>query len=316
MTVAELPPQGFAAALRAAGLIVRLGPFAVRLHITEPTLVAPLYDLFAHYELCPPEKTVVSFEVSILRERRAMDGFRAGFTCRLDGQLQGRSLSLPLALPILEWTINWGIGNHANHFLMIHAAVVERNGVALVMPGMPGSGKSTLCAYLVAHGWRLFSDEFALIAPETGQLVPMPRPISLKNRSIEIIQAVAPQLHFGPLIEGTLKGTVALVRPPVESILRQNETAPPRWIIFPKWREGAAAALEPLEPVALFKALISDAINYEMLGEQGFRSLRDLIERCGAYRLAFDRLDDALRLIEGLEPSALPEDRTSHATAG
>ena len=315
MKVADLSVGDFAAALRADGLIVRLGPFAVRLRITEPTLFAPLHDLFAHYDLCPPDQTVLSFEVSIRRERRPADGFRAGFACLLDGSLEGRSLSLPLALPTLEWTINWGIGNSAHQFLMLHSAVVERNGAALVMPGAPGSGKSTLCASLVARGWRLFSDEFALVVPDTGQLVPMPRPISLKNRSVEVIRAAAPQLHFGPLIEGTLKGAVAHLRPPLESILRQDETAPPRWVVFPKWREGAAAAaLEPLDRIAFFKGLTEDAINYEVLGEQGFRTLRDLVERCAAYRLSYDSLDDALRVIENLaEPAPLTERSSAHA---
>jgi predicted ATPase len=33
--------------------------------------------------------------------------------------------------------------------------VVERDGHALILPAMPGSGKSTLTAALVQRGWRL-----------------------------------------------------------------------------------------------------------------------------------------------------------------
>jgi hypothetical protein len=38
----------------------------------------------------------------------------------------------------------------------------RETGRAALLPAPPESGKSTLCAALVAHGWRLCSDEFAL----------------------------------------------------------------------------------------------------------------------------------------------------------
>ena len=84
---------------------------------------------------------------------------------------------------------------------MLHAAVVERNGSALFLPAMPGSGKSTLCAALTYRGWRLFSDEFGLIEPARGAVLPLPRAIPLKNRSIEVIRRFAPQ---GPFVNESL----------------------------------------------------------------------------------------------------------------
>ena len=71
----------------------------------------------------------------------------------------------------------------------MHAAVFERDSSAVVLPGPSGVGKSTLCAALVARGWRLLSDEVAMIRPQDGLLQPYPRPISLKNESIEMIAA-------------------------------------------------------------------------------------------------------------------------------
>ena len=73
-----------------------------------------------------------------------------------------------------------------DRYLIIHAAVVERNGFALLLPAPPGSGKSTLCAGLIHHGWRLLSDELALIDPETATLQAIPRPVSLKLSLIHI----------------------------------------------------------------------------------------------------------------------------------
>jgi HprK-related kinase A len=315
--VADLSRAEFAADLATDGLIVQLGPFAVRLRITEPTLIPPLHELFAYYPVCAPERTIVAFEISLRRERRAADLFRPGFACRLDGKLEARDLSLPLALPTLEWTINWGIGTTVGQFMMLHAAVVERNGAALVMPGAPGSGKSTLCAALVGRGWRLFSDEFALIVPQTGLLVAMPRPISLKNRSIDLIRAAAPHLRFGPRIHGTTKGSVAHLRPPPDSVLRAGEPAVPRWIVFPKWQKDAEAVLERLDDVTFFSNLTHDSINYDMMGELGFQTLARLVGGCAGYRLGFDSLEDGVRLVEGLGDRARLEERPSdHVPAG
>src|SRR3546814_969352 len=54
-------------------------------------------------------------------------------------------------------------------FLIIHAAALEKSGRAAILPGAPGSGKSTLTAYLVHNGWRLLSDELALISLQHGR---------------------------------------------------------------------------------------------------------------------------------------------------
>ncbi len=100
-------------------------------------------------------------------------------------------LPLPADLSgaLFEWSLNWCVGDHAHRWVAVHAAVVERNGRAIILSGVSGAGKSTLCAALVLAGWRLLSDEFALIDPHTGLLSPLPRPVSLKNASIGIIEA-------------------------------------------------------------------------------------------------------------------------------
>lgn len=87
------------------------------------------------------------------------------------------------AYAFLEWGMNWCVSVTANEYLKLHAAVVAKDGIVLLMPGLPGAGKSTLCAALALHGWRVLSDEHALVVPGTANIVPLPRPISLKNAS-------------------------------------------------------------------------------------------------------------------------------------
>jgi serine kinase of HPr protein (carbohydrate metabolism regulator) len=52
-------------------------------------------------------------------------------------------------------------------------------GKGVLLSAVSGSGKSTLSAELALNGWRLLSDELALIDSEV-KLVPLTRPVSLK----------------------------------------------------------------------------------------------------------------------------------------
>jgi HprK-related kinase A len=114
-------------------------------------------------------------------ELRRREDRRPQVLFRLDGVVPFRSLPLRHAVPIFEWGLNWCIVSRANNYLIIHAAAIEKGGHVAIMPGVPGSGKSTLTAGLVNRGWRLLSDEMALISLTDGSVTPLVRPISLEN---------------------------------------------------------------------------------------------------------------------------------------
>ena len=205
---------------------------------------------------------------------------------------------------LMEWGLNWCVSAHCHQYLIIHAAVVERASLALVLPAPPGSGKSTLCAGLVSRGWRLLSDELALIAPETGQIAPLARPISLKNASIGVIGRFAPEALIGPTVHDTLKGSVAHLRPPAESVRRQAEAAMPRWVVTPRYAPGEPARLRPLPKGRAFMQLADSAFNYEMHGRRGFDLLGKLIASCDCYEFTYADLDEAVGVFDDIVAAA------------
>ena len=220
------------------------------------------------------------------------------------------------ASPMLEWGMNWVIAQTAHQYLIIHAAAVERNGLALLFPAPPGAGKSTLCAGLVFRGWRLLSDEMALVRPETGDLVALARPISLKNESIDVLQRFAPDAVLGPRTEGSVKGTIALLRPPTASIDAIDKSARPRWIVFPKYQAGAPLELTPRSKAATFIELGNSAMNYNILGEIGFDTMADLIDRCDVADFVYSDLDEAVRYFTAIADTAMRQrDPRPFATA-
>jgi len=58
----------------------------------------------------------------------------------------------------------------------------------------------------VHRGWRLLSDELALVCPTAGRIQPLPRPIALKGASIQVIRDFAPHALIGPEHVNTRKG--------------------------------------------------------------------------------------------------------------
>ena len=201
---------------------------------------------------------------------------------------------------MLEWMMNWCVSNRAHSWLMLHGAVVEKNGCGIILPAPPGSGKSTLCAALVCRGWRLLSDELTLVRHADSILAPLPRPVSLKNASIDVIHAFAPDAVFGPLAYGTAKGTVGHLRAPKNSIQRANEYAAPLAIVFPRWEAGAATVLTPLPKARSFMRVADNAFNYMLLGEHGFQTLGKLTENCDGYEFVYSRLDEAMLTFDAM----------------
>jgi HprK-related kinase A len=205
----------------------------------------------------------------------------------------------------LEWGFNWFIFRSAHHRMVIHAGCLEREGVGLMLPALPGSGKSTLTAALAHAGWRLFSDELAIIEPTTGDLMPLARPVCLKGESLRIIREFAPHAVFGPVgFHREEKRSIAHVKPPADAVRRMEETAIPGLIVYPKYQPGSPTVIEPVSKAKSFIELAQSAFNYSTLREEGFRTLKQAITRCQSYRLTFSDLGEAVEQIHDLASSA------------
>lgn len=283
------------------GLKVQIGPFTIQIRIESALsrLSSLLFELWSDYPLVP-DAPICDFHL-YLKHR---PGYRFVMGSQIQFWVDGRMVLAPLPiaqhLPMLEWGLNWCTVRRANHLLMLHTAVVERNGRALILPAWPGHGKSTLCAALVHSGWRLFCDEFGLVRPEDGALLPLPRLIPLKNESIEVIRSFAPNAHIGPSFHGTRKGTIAHVRPPTESVERMHETARPGWFVFPRWVAGSPLRLEPMLKSEAFLMVATNAFNYEVLGQTSFELVGQMVNDCDCYSLIYSDLDEALKALDEL----------------
>ena len=205
-----------------------------------------------------------------------------------------------MAALMLEAGLNWCVGNFADQFIVIHSATLERNGRALLMPAPPGSGKSTLCAALVARGWRLLSDEFALVDRATGLLVPVPRPVALKQRSIDLIRAWDPDAFFGPSLVNNEGQTVAYVRPPAASVEESGRRCAAGLIVIPQYADGVEATVSPLTRARTVLHLADNSFNYNLHGRQGFERLADIADAAPCVTLRYSDLPSGIDIVNRL----------------
>jgi len=278
----------------AHGLHLRTGNFTTRLQSTIAEVADGIGLLYADYPVASPD-SFADFHLRLLRPSSLRRWVRPQVELHYNGRALFKPLPLDQAFAMFEWGLNWCVASRAHSHLIIHAAVVEKGGQAARLPAPPGSGKSTLCAALVGRGgWRLLSDELTMLRLATGQIVPLPRPVSLKNESIELIRGYVPDAVLSRPVTDTSKGTVAHMRAPRDSVAQAGQPASPAWVVFPRYQAGADTLLTPLQPAHAFMELAENSFNYSVLGVRGFDALGRLIDQCQGHRLAYSRLDEAL----------------------
>ena len=306
MKLLQLSPDALRQQLAEEGIWLRTGPFSLRVRSRIPSVAKGLADLYGQFEVRNSHQAFADFHVELNPPTNLRRWYRPQVNFSFDGELPFKPLPLDQAYPMLEWGLNWCVSMHAHHYLIIHAAVVEKHGLAAILPAPPGSGKSTLTAGLVLSGWRLLSDELTLIDRKTGLLHALPRPVSLKNQSIDVIRQFDPQAFINRASHDTAKGTVAHMRPPKESVRRQHEPTRPGWVIFPQWRAGAETQLTRRSKAETFMFLAQNAFNYSHLGADGFRVGTALIEKVECYNFTYSQLKEAVTAFDHLADNLPP----------
>lgn len=285
--------------MRSDGLRLRMGPFVFEIRSPLASIAENLGTLYADFPLAD-NNVFADFHVRVRLSSGLRRFFRTQSVFDVDGVMPFKPLPGKQAFALLEWGMNWCIYSHAHHYLIIHGAVLERDNRAILLPGASGSGKSTLCAGLMCRGWRLLSDELILIATETLDLHPLSRPVSLKNQSIDIMRAFAPDMVVTQPIPDTNKGTVAHMRPTSLSVAAMTTCSQARHVVFPCYRAGSPTRLTSVSRSEVFMRLVENAFNYSLLGKTGFVTLEAVVDRVDGFIAEYSSLDDVIRALDTL----------------
>lgn len=294
----ELPHDTLLDALKKDGLALRVGPYHYRIRSNLRDVSDGIRTLYGDFELAEPG-AFVDFSVA-LQAKNLWQRARAEAEFLFDEQSPFDAIPDGQAYAFLEWGMNWCVSLHTNEYLKLHAGVVAKNGNAIVFPGVPGAGKSTLCAALGLAGWRVLSDEHAMIPPGSTQVVPLCRPVSLKNESLDVIRRFSSEAILGPVSRETHKGVVAHMKADLTPDSHSQDALPVTALVFPTYSPDQPQRLVPRRKTESFLLAAYHSFNYSLLCEAGFNAMRTLVDSATCYDLFYHDLDWAIAAMEAL----------------
>lgn len=279
-------------------LALRVGPYVYNVQTNLPVVAGGVATLYGDFELIDPDE-IVDFSVAMVR-KGALGRVRGKAEFLFDKKRPFDAIPSDQAYAFLEWGMNWCVSLQSNEYLKLHAAVVAREDVAIVMPGVPGAGKSTLCAALGLSGWRILSDEHAMIPPNTTEVIPLCRPVSLKNESIDAIKSFSSHAVFGPISKETHKGVVVHMKADLHPDSHDKNNLQANAMIFPRYSRDEPQQLRRRRRTESFILAAYHSFNYSLLCEMGFNTMKALIDRVDCYDLVYRDLDWAVQAVNEL----------------
>ena len=224
-----------------------------------------------------------------------------GIDLLCDGAPRAGCATLAELAPLAK-SLVWQIGlSVADYLLNIHAGVVAGPDGCVLLPGAPGSGKSTLTAALVAAGCWYFSDEVALLAEDTLEVMPFPLALCVKDTGRDVAATVMPDVAHLPFHARGDGKRVAYVRPPAGRIPRWDARRPVAAIVFPRFEAGVATTLCPVRPAEALARVLSQCLGVgPTLTDDHVARLIAWIGRVSCHTLTFSHLPEAVAVVSAL----------------
>ncbi len=249
---------------------VRIGPFEALDHVfavEAPAALAaevePLLDSLR--PVGAPRGAMVTYRL----ER--VDGFEEYSLRRADEPL-GSITGAHMAVELLFWAIDDAAVRQSDRFLLLHAAAAERDGLAVIIPGAAGAGKTTVVGSLATRGWRYVTDEITAIDPGT-------RAIARYPRAAKVELPAAALLGLAEAGAGNPPEVTRVAFAP-------GEPTGVAMVVVPSVQPSADVCLERLRPAAAVAALASSAWNLTRHRQRGLDVLASMVEHpCYAVQL-------------------------------
>lgn len=264
-----------------------------RLRFSDAALVACAQLAFAHLavdEQCP-------FDVSLDVQQDA-----AGYFLRLDERPIAWCKTRQELTPLLHGQLVADAYERAECLIALHAAAVSNGDECLVFPALSGSGKSTLTAALLAAGFKYCTDELVLVQAHTHRVQTIAAGIGIKPGSWEVLRAFHPrisELDTHLRLDGQ---SVRYLLPEKQQLFADGARHHPvRALVFPVYRAGADARLQPVTPADALCRLTEAGtdVNGE-LDSSRVAQLVDWIAGVDSYELLYSDLDEAITHVRRL----------------
>ena len=171
----------------------------------------------------------------------------------------------------------------------LHAGGVSRNTKCILLPGTSGSGKSSLTAWLTAHGCHYLSDELIFLSDD-GTVWPLTRPISLK-----VDAGAFPWLPSRDDLDqshGIVTSQGSMIPHRLLNPHYQTDRKTVTHFVFPKYTPGALTELCEISPAKSCLYLMGSHANARSLGGLGVAQLSRIVRACRSYTLSYGSFND------------------------
>ncbi len=187
---------------------------------------------------------------------------------------------------------------------VLHAGALCRNGVALLLPGEAGHGKSTLSAGLAARGFDMLCDDTTLLAGEPPLVRSLPTGLCIKRGAYSVLEPDYPHLLSLPEWRRPDGRQARYLMPGRDLPWAAPDVAVAvHRIVFPHYHPDHSTTLLPLRRhEALGRLLRGVCFLSGTLDKQNLDKLIAWIEQIDCFELPLSSLDAATPLIDDLCP--------------
>jgi hypothetical protein len=198
-----------------------------------------------------------------------------------------------VALGTLEFHLTSTALERATDFFHVHGAALcaPLRRAGLVIAGESGIGKTTLTLALMLRGFVPFSDDVALIEPDTLRLHPLRRAFHINADTWSILETLD-----GSRVTGDADGPPGYFSPPQWA----SEPVPVRWVLFPELSPTRPPALLPLEPSRAAGAILDGSGTLARNARLALSTTSRLVERAECYQLVSGDFVRTVTLIQSL----------------
>ena len=209
--------------------------------------------------------------------------------CRIDG-----NSIVPAILSNLFFCISRALTSR----LLLHAAVLGKNGKAAVFPAVSGSGKTTLAAVLIQHGFTFFSDELAILDTDKLTVFPLLLPMSIKSGSLKTLNFRYPDLAGRKAHVRQDGKQVRFFLPPANCMAAETDSAPVNALIFPQYCNGSPHQLMKISKSNALMNIVKTTSSDRRLLPPDISAIINLIEQTPCYSLTYSDAGIAATLIK------------------
>jgi hypothetical protein len=213
-----------------------------------------IHPKFAHLEVVLNQPSDHVFQVFRHQEKAVLrvNGKIIGRWGLKDGHYLSGKFSMELINRIYGKT-------DADWLGVFHASAISRENKSVLFLGDSGSGKSTVCAVLMANGFNLVADDFVPLDYLTREVFSFPAAASIKKNGLNHLIPLHPELTSAHEFAYLNSGKTVRYLPGLQHTDMRKVSFPCKALIFVKYKKCSRVTLEKIRQEIAFRQLVPDS---------------------------------------------------------